>query len=260
MIPRRWSLVWILSFALIPGAVKAEAQVVTLPTGTVLEVVLETHLNTQDSETGDQFSARLVMPVFVDEKMVLPMDCVVEGTVVRVQGPGRVSGKAEIQLRPELIKLPSGEELPLSAAVTGGKAGENTEITGDEGTIQASGKEGMNTRGAASTATTGAVLGGMMGGGQGALIGAGAVGAIYLFRQIFKRGNNADLPPGSEITLELNRPLSYNPTMQEVGQPHQDDQPDQDAPPFQIGQPHRIDQPVDLDDLPEEDQRPRLGR
>jgi hypothetical protein len=241
MIQGRWSLVWIVSCALVLTAVEADAQLVTLPTGTVLEVVLETHLNTQDSKMGDQFSSRLVMPVFVNEEMVLPMDCIVEGTVVRVQGPGRVSGKAEIQLRPELIKLPTGEELPLSAAVTGGKAGANTEITGDEGTIQASGKEGMNTRGAASTATTGAVLGGMMGGGEGALIGAGAVGAIYLFRQIFKRGNNADLPPGSEITLELNRPLSYNPTMQEIVQPH------------------RFDQPADLA-LPREDQRPKFGR
>jgi hypothetical protein len=55
-----------------------------------------------------------------------------------------------------------------------------------------------------------------MGGGQGAAIGAGAVGAIALLHYIFKRGKDAELPAGSELVLELNRSLTFNPTMEEV--------------------------------------------
>ena len=194
----------------------AAAQVVTLPAGATLQVVMETHLNTKDSKSGDAFRSHLVMPVFVDEQEVLPVGCIVEGTVVRVQGPGRVAGRAELQLRPEKMTLPSGEVLTLTATVASGQGGENTQVTGDEGTIQASGKKGVDVRGTATSATTGAVLGGMMGGGQGALIGAGAVGAIALIHQLFKKGNDAELPAGSELILELNRPLSFNPTMAEV--------------------------------------------
>lgn len=211
----RWAA-WILGCAAWMAGTVAKAQVVTLPTGTTLQVVMETYLNTKESKNGDAFRSHLVMPVFVNEQEVLPIGAVVEGTVVRVQGPGRVAGKAEMQLRPEKLTLPNGETLTLTATITGGHAGENTKVDSEEGTIQASGKDGMNTRGVATTATTGAILGGIMAGGQGAAIGAGAVGAIALLHQIFKRGKDAELPAGSEIVLELNRPLSFNPTMEEV--------------------------------------------
>ncbi|HWP83948.1 MAG TPA: hypothetical protein VNN17_02055, partial [Terriglobia bacterium] len=201
----------------------AQAQVVTLPAGTSLQVVLETYLNTRDTKAGEPFRSRLVMPVFIDEQEVLPIGAVIEGTVARVQGPGRVSGRAEMQLRPEKVTLPNGEVLPLSATITGGTAGENTQIDSEEGTIRASGKEGMDVRGTMGGATTGAIMGAVIadqvaggGIGTGAAIGAGAVLAVAVLRQIFKRGNEAELPAGSEIRLELNRALSFNPTMQEV--------------------------------------------
>ena len=44
----------------------ATAQVVTLPAGAKLQVVMETRLNTKDSKSGDAFRSHLVMPVFVD--------------------------------------------------------------------------------------------------------------------------------------------------------------------------------------------------
>ena len=217
----------------------ATAQVVTLPAGATLQVVMETRLNTKDSKSGDAFRSHLVLPVFVDEQEVLPVGCIVEGTVVRVQGPGRVSGRAELQLRPEKMTLPSGEVLTLTATVTGGQGDENTKVTGEEGTVQASGKDGMDVRGTATTAVTGAVLGTVMAGGQGALIGAGAVGAIALIHQLFKRGNDAELPAGSELVLELNRPLSFNPTMEEV-------------PPVRTADPE--------EERPRQDRRPELIR
>ena len=202
---------------------QAVAQVVTLPAGTVLEVVLETHLNTKDARSGDPFKARLVMPVFADGQQALPHDCLIEGTVVRVQEPGRVGGKAELQLKPEKITTPSGDVLPLSAAITGGKAGDSTEVVGKEGTIQASGKDGINKRGTLTQTAMGSIIGANIGGGQGAAIGAGAAVAVAVLTQIFKRGKNADIPPGSELTLELNQALTFNPSMKEVVPEKKDD-------------------------------------
>ena len=209
---------------LVLSGLVASAQVVTLPAGTTFQVVLETHLNTKDSKAGDKFKARMVMPVFLQEQEALPVGGLVEGTVVRVQGPGRVAGKAEMQLKPEKITLPSGDVLPLTAAITGGTAGENTTVkSGDEeGTIQGSGKKGPGVRSTGGAIATGTIMGAVLenettgGIGAGAAIGAGAVVAAVLLHQIFKKGNDADLPAGSEITLSLNRPLTFNPTMQEV--------------------------------------------
>jgi len=212
----------ILGCAILAMGVVVNAQVVTLPAGTTLQIVLETYLNTKDSKSGDPFRSRLVMPVFVDEQEVLPIGGIVEGVVVRVQEPGRLSGKAEMQLRPEKITLPNGEVLPLSASITGGSAGANSAVDSEEGVIRGSGSEGMDVRGTAGGATTGAILGAVIADqsgasiGKGAAIGAGAIVAVALLRQLFKRGSDAELPAGSEISLELNRPLSFNPTMQEV--------------------------------------------
>jgi hypothetical protein len=219
--------VWMLAMVVatgLAGQLAAQAQVVTLPAGTTFQVVLETHLNTKDSKAGDKFKSRLVMPVFLNEQEALPVGGVVEGTVVRVQGPGRVAGKAEMQLRPEKITLPSGDVLALSATITGGTAGENTKVESgsEEGTIQGSGKKGPGVRSTGGAVATGTILGAVVenettgGIGMGAAIGAGAVVTAILLHQIFKRGNEADLPAGSEITLALSRPLSFNPTMQEV--------------------------------------------
>ena len=215
--------IWMAAIFLLTGLV-AQAQVLTLPAGTSFQVVLETHLNTKDSKQGDKFKARMVMPVFLEGQEALPVGGLVEGTVVRVQGPGRVSGKAEMQLKPEKITLPSGDVLPLTAAIIGGTAGENTQVKSgeEEGTIQGSGKKGPGVRSSASAISTGTILGAVIadqGGGsigEGAAIGAGAVVAGILLHQLFKKGNDADLPAGSEITLELNRPMTFNPTMQEV--------------------------------------------
>lgn len=206
----------VLVLVLWAAGMAVKAQVVTLPAGTTLQVVLETYLNTKESKSGDPFRSHLVLPVFVDEQEVLPIGAVVEGTVVRVQGPGRVAGKAEMQLRPEKLTLPTGEVLELAATITGGQGADNTKVDSEEGTIQASGKDGINTRATGTAAATGAVLGGIYGGGQGAAIGAGAVGAIALMHYIFKRGKDAELPAGSELMLELNRSLTFNPTMEEV--------------------------------------------
>jgi hypothetical protein len=127
-----------------------------------------------------------------------------------------------MQLRPEKVTLPNGDSMELAAAVTGGAGNENTKVDSDgEGTIQGSGKDGPSVRGTAGAISTGTIMGAVIGNqagatGTGALIGAGAVAAAVLINQLFKRGNEAELPAGSELLLQLNRPLSFNPTMKEV--------------------------------------------
>ena len=46
-------------------------------------------------------------------------------------------------------------------------------------------------------------------------MGAGAVGAIAVLHQLFKRGKDAVLPAGSELVLELTRPVPFS-DMREV--------------------------------------------
>ena len=195
----------------IPG----RAESITLPTGTKLHVVLETTLTTKASKEGDPFRARLVIPVFANEREALPIGTVIAGKVANLQAPGRVKGNAEMQLRPETVTLPDGRDFSLAATITDAQTGDELAVDSAEGTVSRSGKEGMSAGQTAQGAAMGAAIGGMTAGGKGALIGAGAMVTVAVLRQIFKRGKDAELPAGSEIVLELNREIAI-PLMEEV--------------------------------------------
>ena len=193
----------------------ALAEEIVMPAGTELRVVLETTLNTKESNAGDPFTSRMVIPVFVNEREALPVGCLVEGTLASMKAPGRVKGKAQMQLRPEKLTFPDGRTISLTASVTGAQTGEEIDVDPEEGTITGPGKDGIDARQVGTGAAAATGIGAAMGGGKGALIGAGAVGAVALFHRIFKRGKDAVLPAGSEIVLELTRPVSFN-TLEEV--------------------------------------------
>ena len=210
-------LSWALLSLFVSGtaSVAARAESVTLPAGAQLHVVMETTLTTKGSKAGDSFRARLVIPMFVNEREALPVGTVIEGRLASLQAPGRVRGRAEMQLGPEKFILPDGRDFSLAATLTDAQTGDDLDVDSEEGTVSRSGKEGMDVKQTAGGAAMGGAMGGMIGGGKGALIGAGAIATVAVLRQIFKRGRDADLPAGSEIVLELNRDVAI-PLMEEV--------------------------------------------
>ncbi len=204
-------------FSLCAGALQAGT--ITLPTGTQLRVVMETTINTKKNAAGDPFRARLVMPVWFEQREVVPIGTMVEGTIASLKGPGRAAGRAQMQLQPQKLVLPDGRDIVLTAAIQGLQTGDDTSLDPKEGTVKAPGKDGINKGATAGGAVLGAGVGAAIGGGTGALVGAGAVGAIAVLHQVFKRGKDADVPAGSELVLELNRPVSLS-DMQEVPPAH----------------------------------------
>lgn len=197
------------------AAISAQAGTLTLPAGAQLHVVLETTLTTKTTHVGDAFRARLVIPVWADQKEVLPVGTAVTGTVVGLKGAGRLSGRAEMQLRPDTIFLPDGRDISLRASLESANTGGSEKLDPKEGTIQGGGKDGINAKRTVTGAAVGAGIGAVAHGGEGAAIGAGAVGAVALLHQIFKKGKDASLPAGTELVLEVTRPVSFS-DMQEV--------------------------------------------
>ena len=227
------------------GLAVAQAGTITLPAGTKLHVVLETTLTTKATKAGDPFRSRLVMPVFLNEREVVPMGTAVEGTVLSLQAPGRVKGRAEMQLRPEKLFLPDGRDITLAASLESAKSDSDVKVDPKEGTVKGGGKEGVNVKKTSTGAAAAAGIGAVMHGGTGAAMGAGALGAIAVLHQIFKKGKDAVLPAGSELVLELTRPVFFS-DMQEVPAPTHPpsrkagmNQLDQNAPETPVMQPRR---------------------
>jgi hypothetical protein len=178
-------------------------------------VKLQTTLATFSNKAGDPFQARLTQPVVLNGKTLLPAGTMVEGRVTRVLEPRRITGKPTIGLLPEALVLPTGERLFLDATLV------DTNIPGtdvnQEGEFKGSGHDRRDEIETGGGTAGGMLIGGLIGGPPGILIG-GVVGAGSTGVHWLSKHRSATLPAGTELTLELNRPLAMTTSVASSGQ------------------------------------------
>ena len=179
-----------------------------VPAGTALMVKLETTLATFSNKAGDPFQARLTEPVVLNGNTVIPAGAIVEGRVTRVAEPRRIAGKPTIAILPEALVLPTGERFFLDATLVDTDAGHDTDVN-QEGEFKGSGHDRRDQIEAGGGTAGGMLIGGLIGG----VVGAGSTGAHWLSKH-----RSATLRAGTELTLELNRPLAMTPAVASAGQ------------------------------------------
>ena len=180
----------------------------TLPAGTPLRVKLENTLSTFGSKTGDPFSGRVTEAVTVDGKTVIPVGTTVQGRVTKVNEPRRIAGKPTIAIFPETIVLPSGEHYILNAPLIDTNLRNGTDVN-TEGQFKGAGHDGKDLTEIGFGTGGGMLIGGLAGGGKGLLIG-GTVGATATVAHWLGKKRAAMLPAGTELLMELSRPLSMD--------------------------------------------------
>jgi len=186
----------------------ATAAAQTIPAGTPLKMKLENTLSTFASKTGDPFSGRLTEAVVLDGKIVIPIGATIQGRVTKVDEPRRIAGKPTIGLFPETLILPSGERFMLNAPVIDTNLGRGTDVN-TESQFKGDGHDGKDLTEIGFGTGGGMLVGGLIGGGKGLLIG-GAVGATATVSHWLGKHRSAALPSGTELLLELNRPLELS--------------------------------------------------
>jgi len=179
-----------------------------VPAGTALMVKLETTLATFSNKAGDPFQARLTEPVVLNGNTVIPAGAIVEGRVTRVAEPRRIAGKPTIAIMPEALVLPTGERFFLDATLVDTDAGHDTDVN-QEGEFKGSGHDRRDQIEAGGGTAGGMLIGGLIGG----VVGAGSTGVHWLSKH-----RSATLRSGTELTLELNRPLAMTPAVAGAGQ------------------------------------------
>ncbi len=179
---------------------------ISVPAGTALRVKLETTLSTFSNKEGDPFSGKVMEAVVLGGKTVIPAGATVQGRVTKVSEPRRIAGKPTIGLFPETLILPNGEHFMLNAPVVDTNLGRGTDVN-VEGQFKGSGHDKMTLVEVGAGTGGGMLFGGLIGGGPGVLIG-GAVGAGATVTHWLVKHRSAVLPSGTELTLELSRPLA----------------------------------------------------
>jgi len=178
----------------------------SLPTGTAVKMKLETTLATFSSKTGDPFSARVTEPVVVNGKTVIPIGATVAGRVTKANEPRRIAGKPTIAIFPEHLVLPNGDRFMLNASLIDTNARHSTDVN-MEGQFKGAGHDGKDLTEIGMGTGGGMLVGGLAGGGKGLLIG-GAIGATATVAHWLGKHRSAMLPAGTELVMELNRPMT----------------------------------------------------
>jgi hypothetical protein len=193
-------------FVLLTAAAWAQ----TLPTGTALKMKLETTLTTYSNHAGDPFQARVTEPVVIDGKTVIPIGTTVQGRVTKTSEPRRVAGKPTIALFPETLVLPNGNRFMLNATLVDTNRRRGTDVN-NEGQFKGDGHDGKDLTEIGLGTGGGMLIGGLAGGGKGLLIG-GAIGAAATITHWLSKHRSATLPAGTELVMELSRPMAMNPS------------------------------------------------
>ena len=190
--------------ATVPMATLAVGQT-SLPTGTAVKMKLDNTLTTFSSRAGDPFSARVTQPVILDGKTVIPIGTTIEGRVTKTSEPRRVAGKPTIAVFPETLVLPTGERFTFNGTLVDTNARHGTDVT-TEGQFKGAGHDGTDLTQIGMGTGGGMILGGLIGGAKGLVIG-GAIGATATVAHWLGKHRSATLPAGTELVMELNRPL-----------------------------------------------------
>jgi hypothetical protein len=199
---------------LLTGAMWAQTTA-TVPEGTALRVKLETTISTFSSKVGDPFQGKISEAVVVDGKTMIPAGAMVEGRVTKLNEPRRIKGKPTIVLFPENVVMPDGQRHMLNAVLV------DTDIKGtdvnQEGQFKGAGHDRRDQIEIGGGTGAGMLVGGLIGGGPGLLIG-GAIGASATTTHWLVQRRSAVLPSGTQLVLELSRPMTMSTTTAGAGQ------------------------------------------
>src|SRR3974390_41545 len=107
-----------------------------VPSGTKIPLTLTQGITSKTAREGAPVSAQTAFPVTQNNRIVIPAGSYVQGVVRRVVRPGRVKGRAELQLSFTSMILPNGYTVLLPGAVDKVPGLQTVDTKGTEGTIE----------------------------------------------------------------------------------------------------------------------------
>jgi len=183
-----------LALLLVPGrAVAGPVREATLPAGTLLRVRLDNTVGSDISHVEDSVRARLVSPIVVGGRTVVPAGSPVTGSVTQAMRSGKVKGRARLGIRFNSL-APAGER-------------ERYRISTRTWTGIAEGTKEKDAATIGLPAAGGAIVGGLIDGKKGAAIGAAAGGGAGTAVVLSTRGKEVRLGRGAVLLVRLSEPL-----------------------------------------------------
>jgi hypothetical protein len=166
-----------------------------VPQGTRLVATLDKALSTRNAHAEDRFTITTRSPSQYE-------GAVIEGSVSSVNPSGRLSGRADMALNFESVRMRNGRTYQFAGVIENVRTANGETISVDnEGTVEEESQTEKTIQRGAIGAALGAIIGAISGGGTGAAIGA-AIGAGGGAGTVIVQGRDQlDLPRGTELTI-----------------------------------------------------------
>ncbi len=171
-----------------------------VPNGTQVVGVLNNDLSTQNVSEGERFTMTVRSPGQFEGAMI-------EGRVTAVNRSGRVTGRSEMTLDFDTIRMRDGRSYNFAGILEAVRTPDGDLVRVDnEGAVRESDQTKTTVTRTAIGTAVGAIIGAIAGGGKGAAIGA-AIGAGAGAGSVYVQGrNDVELEPGTEITVRSTGP------------------------------------------------------
>ncbi|HYK22230.1 MAG TPA: YMGG-like glycine zipper-containing protein [Pyrinomonadaceae bacterium] len=171
-----------------------------IPNGTEVVAVLNNDLSTQNVREGERFTMTVRSPSQYE-------GATIEGSVINVSRGGRVSGRSEMTLDFDTIRLRDGRSYRFAGILESVRTASGDVVRVDnEGAVRDTDQTKTTVQRTAIGTAVGAIIGAIAGGGKGAAIGA-IIGAGAGAGSVYVQGrNDLDLNAGTEVTLRATGP------------------------------------------------------
>jgi hypothetical protein len=171
-----------------------------LVNGETVVAVVDSELSSATSREGDLFTATVKRPSQYE-------GAIVEGHVSNVQRSGRVTGRSQMTLNFDRIRLRDGRSYRFGGLLESVRTAQGDVVKVDnEGSVRDNSQTNKTAERAAIGTAVGAIIGAIAGGGKGAAIGAivgagGGAGSVYV-----QGRDDLDLTRGTELTIRATSP------------------------------------------------------
>ena len=171
-----------------------------VPNGTQLVGILNNDLSTQNVREGDRFTMTVRSPGQFD-------GATIEGRVINVDRGGRVTGRSQMTLDFDSIRMRDGRSYSFAGILEAVREPDGDIVRVDnEGAVRESDQTKTTVTRTAIGTAVGAIIGAIAGGGKGAAIGA-VIGAGAGAGSVYIQGrNDLELGAGTEVTVRATGP------------------------------------------------------
>jgi hypothetical protein len=194
-----------------PPADPPPVKLIMLSSGTKIPLTLKQGITTKSARPGDPVYAQTAFPITADNQIAIPAGTYVQGEVRQVVRPGRVKGRAELQMSFTSMIFPNGYTVMLPGAVQNTPGSTTNSMKGKEGTIQGDSSKGKDVGTVVAATIPGAGIGALADGGKGAAVGAAAGGVLGLATVLLTRGPEVTLGTGDSVEMVLESNIELDP-------------------------------------------------